>query len=60
MFRVYLKVVISRKIRHPREGGGPLKASENMDSRLRGNDGRLQTYDEEEFSDKFYSIMRPY
>jgi len=27
-----------RRIRHPRESGGPFKALKNMDSRLRGND----------------------
>ena len=49
MTRIYLRIIISRRIRHPREGGGPLKAVENMDSRLRGNDDRLRTYDEKEF-----------
>jgi len=49
IYRTYLKIVISRRIRHPREGGGPLKALENMDSRLRGNDERLRTYDGREF-----------
>lgn len=29
-------------LRHPREGGDPL--SEHMDSRLRGNDGKLSFY----------------
>jgi prepilin-type N-terminal cleavage/methylation domain-containing protein len=38
MLRTYLKIVMSERIRHPREGGGPLKAFEKMDSRLRGND----------------------
>jgi hypothetical protein len=38
MMNTYLKIVILRRIRHPRAGGGPLKALRNMDSRLRGND----------------------
>jgi hypothetical protein len=38
-----------RSIRHPREGGGPLKALKNMDSRLRGNDEKKQTNDRKEF-----------
>jgi prepilin-type N-terminal cleavage/methylation domain-containing protein len=38
MLRTYLKIVMSERIRHPRESGGPLKAFEKMDSRLRGND----------------------
>lgn len=38
MLRTYLKIVMSERIRHPREGGGPLKAFEKMDSRLRWND----------------------
>jgi len=35
-----------RRIGHPREGGGPLKTLNNMDSRLRGNDELLCTDDE--------------
>ena len=38
MNRTYLKIVISGRIRHPREGGGPLQALKNMDFRLRRND----------------------
>jgi prepilin-type N-terminal cleavage/methylation domain-containing protein len=38
MIRTYLEIVISGRIRHPREGGGPLNALKKMDSRLRGND----------------------
>jgi hypothetical protein len=34
----YLKIGDRVRIRHPRAGGGPLKALGNMDSRLRGND----------------------
>jgi len=45
----HLKIVTSPKIRHPREDGGPLKSFGNMDSRLRGNDDELRTYDEKEF-----------
>ena len=36
--RTYLKIVIPKIIRHPREDGGPFKALKKMDSRLRGND----------------------
>ena len=49
MTRIYLKIVTSSKGRHPREDGGPLKSFGNMDSRLRGNDDELRTYDEKEF-----------
>jgi hypothetical protein len=41
--------VFFRLIRHPREGGGPLKALKNMDSRLRGNDKKKQTNDKMKF-----------
>ena len=44
MNRTNMKIIISNRIRHPREGGGPLKALENMDSRLRGNDDELRSY----------------
>jgi hypothetical protein len=32
-------------MRHPREGGGSLKALRNMDSRLHGNDDRMMKRD---------------
>jgi hypothetical protein len=37
-YRTYLKINNSSDYRHPRAGGGSLKALKDMDSRLRGND----------------------
>ena len=36
--KTYLNIGDVSNDRRPREGGGPLKAAGNMDSRLRGND----------------------
>jgi hypothetical protein len=48
MMRTDLKTGNLVNIRHPREGGGPLKTMGKMDSRLRGNDYWLSTYYENE------------
>jgi hypothetical protein len=40
----YLKIGNISTVCHPREGGGPLNALRNMDSRRRGNDDRMRTF----------------
>jgi prepilin-type N-terminal cleavage/methylation domain-containing protein len=41
--RTDFKIAAQRKIRHPREDGGLFKTLENMDSRRRGNDGKISS-----------------